>query len=151
MTPLVLEHTSTPAEAASQTGLHAVLLEHYRRPHNRGDLPHPSNRGAGSNPLCGDQVEVALAISNGVVRDAAFKGRGCSVCIASASLMTECVRAMSVQDVRTLCAQFRGWSEGEDTTWKVPPMLAPLGLVRAHSVRRRCMALAWEALADALR
>jgi len=56
-------------------------------------------------------------------------------------------QAMSVQDVRTLCAQFRGWSEGEDTTWKVPPMLAPLGLVRAHSVRRRCMALAWEALA----
>ena len=109
MTPLVLERTRSPAETASQADLHALLLEHYRRPHNRRDLPHPSNRGAGSNPLCGDQVEVALAISNGVVRDATFKGRGCSVCIASASLMTECVRAMSMQDVRTLCAQFRRW------------------------------------------
>jgi nitrogen fixation NifU-like protein len=145
------EDTRSAAETASQAGLRALLLEHTKRPHNRRDLPDPSHRGEGSNPLCGDQVQVALEISNGVVRDAVFKGRGCSVCIASASLMTDCVTAMSTQDVRTLCAQLQRWTEGEDTIWSVPPMLAPLGLVRAHSVRRRCLALAWEALADALR
>jgi nitrogen fixation NifU-like protein len=136
---------------APHAGLNAMLLEHYKRPHNRRDLPLPSHLGEGNNPLCGDQVQVALVISNGVVCDVAFKGRGCSVCIASASLMTDCVRAMSVQDARALCARFRGWTEGEETIWTVPPVLEPLELVRAHPVRRRCVTLAWEALADALR
>jgi nitrogen fixation NifU-like protein len=138
----------TPFDA--EAGLRALLLEHYKRPHNRRDLSHPNSKGEGSNPLCGDQVQIALAISNGAVHDAVFKGRGCSVCIASASLMTDCIRAMPTQDVRALCTQFRRWVEGEDATWTVPPMLAPLELVRVHSVRRRCVSLAWEALADAL-
>jgi len=152
MTPVGPERASSHTEtAASQADLHALLLEHTKRPHNRRDLADPSHRGEGSNPLCGDQVQVALTISNGVVRDVAFKGRGCSVCIASASLMTDCVMAMSTQDVRRLCARLRRWIDGEDTIWSVPPTLAPLELIRAHSVRRRCLALAWEALADALR
>jgi nitrogen fixation NifU-like protein len=134
-----------------RASLHAALLEHYQRPHNRRDLLDPSHSGEGTNPLCGDQVQVALVVSRGVVRDAAFKGRGCSVCIASASLMTDCVRAMSVQDARTLCARLRGWAEGEDASWTVPPVLEPLELVRAHPARRRCVTLAWEALAGALR
>jgi nitrogen fixation NifU-like protein len=151
MTAFGPEGARSSGTTVPRAGLHEVLLEHYRHPHNRRDLPHSSNKGEGNNPLCGDQIKVALVISNGVVRDAAFKGRGCSVCVASASLMTDCVRAMSTQDVRALCAQLRRWTDSEDTTWTVPAVLAPLELVRAHSMRRRCMALAWEALADALR
>jgi nitrogen fixation NifU-like protein len=135
----------------SKDVLHAVLLEHYKRPHNRRDLPDASNRGDGSNPLCGDQLEIALAVDDGIVKEAAFKGRGCSVCIASASLLTDCVTGAAIDDVRRLSVEVRKWSDGEEATVELPSLLLPLALVRGHIGRRRCMALAWEALADALR
>jgi len=151
MTTAAPEIGGLPAGAATAANLHELLLEHFKRPHNRRELADPSAKGEGRNPLCGDQIKVALAISNGSVCDASFQGRGCSVCIASASLMTDYIRNLAIQDVRAFCARLRRWAEGEEPTWNVPPMLAPLELVRTHSIRRRCMSLAWEALADALR
>lgn len=138
-------------KAVSRDVLHVLLLEHYKRPHNRRDLPDASNRGEGSNPLCGDQLEIALALDGGVVKEAAFKGRGCSVCIASASLLTDCVTNLAVDDVRRLSVEVRRWSDGDEATFELPSVLLPLELVRGQIGRRRCMALAWEALADALR
>jgi nitrogen fixation NifU-like protein len=126
-------------------------LDHYKRPRNRRDIERPTHSGTGNNPFCGDYIEVALVASDGLVSDAVFRGRGCSVCIASASMMTELVRNQPMQYVRDLCSEFTRWVDDDEFSWEVPMELEPLTLVRGHSARRKCMALAWEALANAMR
>ena len=67
-----------------------LILDHYRHPRNRGSLEHASAKVEGYNPLCGDEVELELLFDDdGVIEDVAFKGRGCSISQASASMMTD--------------------------------------------------------------
>ncbi len=65
-----------------------VILDHNRRPRNRGRLADPTGTAEGHNPLCGDMVTVTLRTGNGRVEEIAFEGAGCAVSTASASLMT---------------------------------------------------------------
>lgn len=82
------------------------ILEHYRRPHNFGTLPNPDASYEGSNPLCGDRITLMLAISeDGHVADVAFTGRGCAISQASASMLTDELRGMSLADVARLSNQ----------------------------------------------
>jgi nitrogen fixation NifU-like protein len=76
------------------------ILEHYRKPHNFGTLPDPDARAEGSNPLCGDRITVMLDIgADGRVSDVAFTGRGCAISQASASMLTDELRGLPVDDV----------------------------------------------------
>lgn len=129
---------------------HTELRDHAVRPRNQRSLAAPNRRGFGSNALCGDRVEVMLTILDNHIVDAAFKGRGCSVCIASASLMTELVRTKTTQEVCALSSNFRCWAMDDDSNWNPPSALGPLTLVRGRPARRQCLVLAWEALSDAL-
>ena len=62
-----------------------IVLDHYRSPRNRGELPTPpAHRTEGFNPLCGDQVTVYLKVDNGVITDLSFAGTGCAISTASA-------------------------------------------------------------------
>lgn len=140
----------TTGAASAPSPLHTQLLDHYKKPRNRRSIENPSRIGAGNNPLCGDQVEIALSVVNGAIADIAFQGRGCSVCIASASMLTELMRHASIEDARRRCAEFRRWAKDDDYAWRLPSELAPLSLVRGQSARRQCMTLAWEALDHAL-
>lgn len=130
------------------------LLQHYRHPHNRQDQPMTDadvvRRGA--NPRCGDEIEVGLYLDGNTINEVRFRGRGCSVCIASSSMMAEAVSGQDHADVVTLCEGMRGWFEqGEGTALEEPPAsLAPLAAVREYPARKRCVLLSWEALADAL-
>jgi nitrogen fixation NifU-like protein len=76
------------------------ILEHYRRPHNFGTLPEPDAAFEGSNPLCGDRITLMLDI--GRVSDVAFTGRGCAISQASASMLTDEIRGMTVDEVAHL-------------------------------------------------
>ncbi|MFI5259396.1 MAG: Fe-S cluster assembly sulfur transfer protein SufU [Candidatus Limnocylindrales bacterium] len=78
------------------------ILEHYRRPHNFGVLDAPTASYEGSNPLCGDRITMMLAISDGVVRDVAFTGRGCAISQASASLLTDEIKGKTVDEVENM-------------------------------------------------
>ena len=78
------------------------ILEHYRRPHNFGVLEAPTASYEGSNPLCGDRITMMLGISDGVVRDVAFTGRGCAISQASASLLTDEIKGKTVEEVEKL-------------------------------------------------
>jgi nitrogen fixation protein NifU and related proteins len=79
------------------------ILEHYRRPHNFGTLPEPDASFEGANPLCGDRITLMLDIGeDGNVADVAFTGRGCAISQASASMLTDEIRGMSVADVAKL-------------------------------------------------
>jgi nitrogen fixation NifU-like protein len=82
------------------------ILEHYRNPHNFGSLDTPDAVHEGHNPLCGDRITMMLAIDEaGTIDDVAFSGRGCAISQASASLLTDRLRGLSVGDAEALTNQ----------------------------------------------
>jgi nitrogen fixation NifU-like protein len=84
------------------TAFRAVVLEHFKHPRNRGPLDGANASDEGANPLCGDRIRVQLRLIDGVVVDARFTADACALCIASASVMTDHVRGMSVDDAMHL-------------------------------------------------
>lgn len=80
----------------------AVVLEHFRRPRNRGTLAAPTMAQEGVNPLCGDRVKIELRIEGNTVREARFSANACAICVASASILTELVQGAPLNDVETL-------------------------------------------------
>jgi nitrogen fixation NifU-like protein len=139
---------------ADQSVYKEQLLQHYRHPHNRqdGPLSDADIVRRGSNPRCGDEIEVGLYLEGDRISEVRFRGRGCSVCIASSSMMAEAVSGREQADVVTLCDGMRDWfNQGEGTAVQDPPAsLSALAAVREYPARRRCVLLSWEALADAL-
>jgi len=79
-----------------------MILDYYRNPRNFGDLPNPDVRVKDSNPLCGDVVEMQLKIRDGKVEDLRFKGNGCAISQASASMLTEVVKGKTLEEVKAL-------------------------------------------------
>ena len=85
-----------------------IILDHYRSPRNRGELPSPpAHRIEGFNPLCGDEVVVFLQVDDGVVGDIRITGQGCSISQSSASLMSAAVKGKSVTQARDLIRTFK--------------------------------------------
>ena len=78
------------------------ILDHYRNPRNFGHLERPDAQAEDLNPLCGDQIQMELALDDGVVRDVRFSGKGCAISQASASMLTERVKGMKLSDVAKL-------------------------------------------------
>jgi nitrogen fixation protein NifU and related proteins len=84
----------------------AEILEHYRHPHNFGTLDAPDVVQEGSNPLCGDRLTLMLGIDEeGRVDEVAFTGRGCAISQASASMLTDRVRGLSLAEIAKLGRQ----------------------------------------------
>lgn len=83
------------------------ILEHYKRPHNWGHLEHPDLSAEDHNPLCGDELRVELAVDDeGIVRDVRFSGHGCAISQASASMASDEVKGMKVDDLVKLDKSF---------------------------------------------
>ncbi len=78
------------------------ILDHFKNPRNFGRLDHPDITHEENNPLCGDVVGMDFAVEDGVIRDIRFHGRGCAISQASASLLTERLKGMSLEDARQL-------------------------------------------------
>jgi nitrogen fixation NifU-like protein len=79
-----------------------IILDYYRNPRNFGDLPNPDVRAKDSNPLCGDIVEMQLKINDGKVQDVRFKGKGCAISQASASMLTEVVKGKTLDEIKAM-------------------------------------------------
>lgn len=76
------------------------ILDHYKNPRNYGDLKEPDARAKDSNPLCGDVVEISVKFDGKEkIRDIRFKGKGCAISQASASMLTELVKGKDLEDV----------------------------------------------------
>jgi nitrogen fixation NifU-like protein len=84
------------------TAFRAVVLEHFRRPRNRGPLVDAHASVEGANPLCGDRIRVQLRASDGRIVEAGFTADACAICIAAASLLTEGVRGLELSQATTL-------------------------------------------------
>jgi nitrogen fixation protein NifU and related proteins len=135
-----------------------IILDHYRSPRNRGELPPPAVHAVGHNPLCGDEIEVYLDVRNGVVEDVKIGGQGCSISQSSASMMSAAVKGRPISEVRALVRRFKGMlaiEEGEaDVPADEPEVkladLEALQGVAKFPVRIKCATLAWNTLLDAL-
>ena len=79
-----------------------IILDYYRNPRNFGDLPNPDVRAKDSNPLCGDIIEMQLKINDGKIEDVRFKGKGCAISQASASMLTEVVKGKTLDEVKAM-------------------------------------------------
>jgi len=79
-----------------------IILDYYRNPRNSGDLPEADVRVKDSNPLCGDIVEMQLKIGDGRISDIRFKGKGCAISQASASMLTELVKGKTLDEVKAM-------------------------------------------------
>jgi len=78
------------------------ILDHYRNPRNFGHLEKPDVEAEDLNPLCGDTIRMELNVEEGVVRDVKFFGKGCAISQASASMLTETIKGMKLEDVAKL-------------------------------------------------
>jgi nitrogen fixation protein NifU and related proteins len=128
-----------------------VILDHNRRPRNFGPLPEANRQAEGYNPLCGDRVTVFLDLEDGRIRDVRFEGAGCAISTASASLMTEALKGLSVEEARSLFHDFHdlvttGAGEGSPELGK----LAVFSGVREFPMRVKCATLAWHTVLAAV-
>ncbi len=148
-----------------------IILDHYRSPRNRGELPTPpAHRTEGYNPLCGDEIVVFLQVDDGVIGDIRITGQGCSISQSSASLMSAAVKGKSVAQARDLIRTFKSMmsihesrlgdgkpgggesTEPEDFSVDRDSLgeLAALQGVVKFPVRIKCATLSWNALAQGL-
>lgn len=133
----------------------ARILEHFQRPRHRGDLEGRQAVGRAAIPMCGDDIEVSVREAGTGRLAVRFRGRGCAVCIASASIMAEIVNGLDRRQAAEIGRAFTGWMlDGIDAAplmTAAPELVETFAAVRAAGGRARCAALAWSAFADALR
>lgn len=136
---------------STETAYKEALLDHYRNPRNKGDTGDAQVVARGRNPRCGDDLEIGVDFDVDTLSRVRFRGRGCSICIASASMMTEAATGRKRSEARELLSVVDRWF-GDDPSAgaEAPELLRPLSPVRDMPARRRCVLLAWEALGRAL-
>jgi nitrogen fixation protein NifU and related proteins len=136
-----------------------IILDHYRTPRNRGELPPPAAHAVGHNPLCGDEIDVYLQIDGDIVTDVKVGGQGCSISQSSASMMSQAIKGKSVAEVRALVRRFKGMMSIEEAVpegEEVPEAEIKLGDLEAlqgvvkFPVRIKCATLAWNTLIEAM-
>lgn len=125
-----------------------VILQHCKNPRNFKELEGANRVAEGHNPLCGDQLTVYLIVEDDLVRDVAFKGQGCAISKASASLMTGAVKAKPRAEAEALFEEFHKMLTGEAGSFDEEALgkLAVFAGVREFPVRVKCATLAWHTL-----
>ncbi len=78
------------------------ILDHYKNPRNFGELPDATNRYSDNNPLCGDELTIALKVAGDRVEDVKFTGKGCAISQASASMLTEQVKGKTLDEIKAI-------------------------------------------------
>ena len=126
-----------------------ILLEHARHPKNSGRLENPELSAYVHNPLCGDELELTLALSGKLIQDCRTIVRGCSICQASASIMSEMIIKKTLKEALTTSQLFDEilQKDNEDVPEMVEP-LRPFLALKTHRSRIKCMKLAWDALEE---
>jgi len=128
-----------------------VVMDHYRSPRGKAEVENPDLVNAGVNPLCGDEIKVAVKFDGDRVVGVQALSHGCSISVASASMMAELLAGRTRGEAEKLIEAFRAMMRGEE-----PPAGLELGDldalqgVRKYPVRVKCALLPWMTLKDAL-
>ena len=128
-----------------------VILDHYKNPRNKRELPGASYSCTRNNPLCGDEISVLANLDDGTIAEVTFQGAGCSISQSSASMMTEAVSGARVDDALALAGDFRSMMAGETEPdeARFGDLVALKGVVQ-YPIRIKCAVLAWDVLQEAL-
>ena len=128
-----------------------VILDHYKSPRNKRELPGAELQCHANNPLCGDDITVYAHLEGDTVAEVTFQGAGCSISQSSASMMTEAVTGKPVTSALDLASEFRGMMAGDvdPSEDEFGDLVALKGVVK-YPIRIKCAVLAWDVLQDAL-
>jgi len=130
-----------------------VILEHNKNPRNFREIPDADKTADGNNPLCGDALRVYVEMDGDTVRDVSFKGSGCAISKASASMMTQAIKGKSREDAEILFDEFHKMVLGEldeDADQNHLGRLKIFAGVREFPARVKCASLSWHTLHAAL-
>jgi nitrogen fixation protein NifU and related proteins len=130
-----------------------VILDHNKNPRNFRAIENASHTADGHNPLCGDALKVYLNVENDTVTDVAFKGSGCAISKASASMMTQAVKGKTKAEAETLFNEFRAMVMGEldiETDENHLGKLKIFAGVLEFPARVKCASLSWHTVHAAL-
>ncbi|MEN3044217.1 MAG: Fe-S cluster assembly sulfur transfer protein SufU [Candidatus Hydrothermales bacterium] len=114
--------------------IYEVILDHYKNPRNYGEIEKPDIEYEGGNPYCGDEIKMQFKIKDGVIEDVKFRGKGCAISQAAASILTEYIKGKKVEDLRRFTKKEH---------------LENLGL-ELSPIRMKCALLSYEVLKIAL-
>jgi len=114
---------------------HEMIVDYSRNPINYGQIENPDVTFHDSNPLCGDSIDIDMKIDDNKITDIKFHGRGCAICMACSSVLTEITKGKSIDEARTI--------EKHD-------VLSELGLEHLQAVRIKCALLSLKVLKSAL-
>lgn len=123
-----------------------VIMDHYKKPRNRGKIEEEAVTIELNNPTCGDRISLQLIVEDNIVKDARHTGEGCSISISSASMMTEAIKGKTVEQALDYADRFSHLMQGEDVTFDDYEDLEALSGVNKFPARIKCATLAWNAL-----
>ena len=128
-----------------------VILDHYKNPRNKREMPEAELSCSRNNPLCGDEITVFVRAEGDKVHEVTFVGQGCSISQSSASMMTEAVAGRPIEEVQQLIHDFRSMMAGEldPSEDELGDLVALKGVVK-YPIRIKCAVLAWDVLQEAL-
>lgn len=143
----MIDRTDPPLKSLYQE----LILQHYRKPRNRGELEDPDAEIAMNNPVCGDEITLRLRVRDGLIEAARFMGQGCSISQASASMMTQLVQGRSLEEAHAIAARFLEMMHGDEGAARDRALgdSRALAGVSRFPVRVKCALLPWNALEEA--
>ena len=130
-----------------------VILDHNKNPRNFREIATANFKADGNNPLCGDALRVYVEVEDGKVKDVAFKGSGCAISKASASMMTQTVKGKSKEEAERIFGEFQKMVTGELDVEADENNLGKLKIfagVLEFPARVKCASLSWHTLHAAL-
>lgn len=123
-----------------------VIMDHYKQPRNRGTFDADAVTINLNNPTCGDRIALQLRLEDGIVKEARYTGEGCSISMASASMMTEAVKGRTIEEALEIADRFSSMVKGEDVEFEEYEDIEALSGVCKFPARIKCATLAWNAL-----
>lgn len=125
----------------------SVIMDHYKTPRNKGTLENENVKIDMNNPTCGDRIHLTLQVEDGIIKDAKFDGEGCSISMASASMMTQAVKGQDIDTALKLSGIFSDMMLGKDYDDSVDlEDIEALQGVSKFPARIKCATLAWKAM-----
>jgi nitrogen fixation NifU-like protein len=122
-----------------------VIMDHYKIPRNRGKFEDGGVTIELNNPTCGDRLSLQLRLEDNRVKDAKFLGEGCSISLASASMMTDAIKGKTFEEALQMADSFSSLMKGEPAEFEYEDIEALSG-VNKFPARIKCATLAWNAL-----
>lgn len=129
-----------------------VIMDHYKRPRNYGELDEDTVTINMNNPTCGDRIQLHLKVEDGHVTDVKFSGEGCSISLSSASMMTDAIKGLAIDDALKLSRIFSNMIQGKDYEDDLDlGDIEALQGVSKFPARIKCATLAWKAMEKGLK